>query len=105
MADALTTTTIDCSNSTQDEICQTLNDLIQELDGFDAQDWDGVLDGHVSSVIVSFDENNRPAPGTEGRILFQTDTLEILRDNGSSWVEFGGSGIADTRGLYWARRF
>ena len=42
--------------------------------------------------VTAFTEDtaaNRPAPGTEGRIFFESDTGRVLYDSGSSWVELG----------------
>src|SRR5690606_30205952 len=47
----------------------------------------------------------KPAPGEEGRLYLSTDTLEIYRDTGSTWVLIGagtasGSAGGDLTGSY-----
>lgn len=39
---------------------------------------------------------NRPAAGTAGRIYIETDTQEIFRDNGTSWVSIATSTLENT---------
>src|SRR5690606_24270464 len=60
--------------------------------------------GGVASLQAGL-KTAKPAPGEEGRLYLSTDTLEIYRDTGSSWVLIGagtasGSANGDLTGSY-----
>ena len=56
----------------------------------------------LASVIVRDIIANRPAAGIPGRLFYATDTLQLYRDNGSTWDTYsaaaGGSGTVTTTG-------
>jgi hypothetical protein len=45
----------------------------------------------LSDVILRGAHADRPSAGTAGRLYFETDTLELFRDNGSAWQSVEGA--------------